>query len=411
MQTILIAVLAAATAAVIAWVIQELRNKNRTSALKEEQHDSELEHTQQVATLQARLSEQQNLQDFLENAKEQMGTTFQASASKALQNSSEQFLTLANQNMAKTIEEAKAEFNLRHQSFQDLVKPLADNYNKLDPKLDQIVQHSTQVASAADRLSSALNDNRRIGSWGEIQLRRIIELSGMTEYCDFSEQQTSSTGNERPDLTVHLPEDRAIVIDAKASTKAYLEAQQAENEQDASQALTRHAAAIRHQVDDLASKKYGQKVQGSLDFVIMFVPGDQFLSAALSANPDIIEYAIAHRVAIATPASLISLLWAVANGWQRHRMAQEAEVLLEIGNEMHKRLNTFMEHYSATGRRLTSLVDSYNASVQSFDSRLMPQARRFSDIIAKDEQALQAPLMVDKAPNSSRYAPALPESG
>lgn len=410
METIVAAILAAMAAAVITGAIQELRARSRISDVQQQNHDAEMQRTRTIATLEAQLREHQSIETIIAQAKEQMGDHFHSAASRALQTSSEQFLTLAEQNMGKTLEIARGEIQLRHDQFQAMVRPLTENYNRLDPRLEQLLNHSTQVATAADRLTNALNDNRQLGSWGEIQLRRIIELAGMTEYCDFSEQRTG-TGQERPDLTVHLPEHRTIVIDAKASTKAYLEAQETADTQEASLALSKHAAAMKTQVDDLATKQYGQKVKGSLDFVIMFVPGDQFLSAALTANPELIEYAIAKRVAIATPSSLISLLWAVANGWQRHRMAQEAESLLEIGQEMHKRLQTFIGHYETAGRRLTAAMDAYNASIQSFDARVMPQARRFSTIIAKDEESLQPPMPIEKVVNTSRHAAQLQEPG
>lgn len=404
MEIVIASALAALAAALIAWFTQELRGRSRTEKLASQHNAEQMEKIQQIASLEAKIQESQTAASIIDTAKEQMATSFQAAASNALRDNSNQFLTVAQENLGRTMEQAKGEFSLRHEQFQTLVKPLADSYAKLDPRLDEIVKHNTQVATAADRLSNALSDNRQVGTWGEVQLKRIIELAGMAQYCDFSEQQTSTVGNERPDLTVQLPDNRTIIIDAKASTKAYLEAQEAADEQAASQCLNRHAQAMRAQVDDLASKRYGQKVQGSLDFVVMFVPGDQFLSAALRANPQLIEYAMARRVAIATPASLISLLWAVANGWQRHQLAHEAEQLLEIGEEMHKRLQTFINHYDNVGKRISAVIDAYNASVQSFDSRVMPQARRFSQLIAKDEDSLKSPQKPDKALPTSRYA-------
>ena len=415
MDPLLIAAIAAVPSALIAATIQELRlrtslsrNREKTAAeaaqAQQSAHESELKYTQTIAGLEGEIKQHADVQTILDAAKLQMGESFQAAAATALKTSSENFLTIAQQNLGKTLETAKGEFQLRHEQFELMVKPLAENYNKLDPRLEQLSKYSTEVATAADRLANALQDNRQIGTWGEIQLRRIIEMAGMADYCDFTEQSTTAQGADRPDLTVRLPESRTVVIDAKASTKAYLEAREAPNEKASSEALARHAQAMKSQVDDLASKKYGEKVEGSLDFVILFVPGDQFLSAALSANPALVEYALTKRVAIATPASLVSLLWAIANGWQRYRIAEEAQTVLEIGAEMHKRLQTFMGHYDAVGKRLASAADAYNSSVQSFDSRVMPQARRFTALMTNDEDATKLPPPIEKTLNASRYA-------
>ena len=415
MDPLLIAAIAAVPSALIAATIQELRlrtslsrNRENTAAeaaqAQQTAHESELKYTQTIARLEGEIKQHADVQTIMDAAKLQMGESFQAAAATALKTSSENFLTIAQQNLGKTLETAKGEFQLRHEQFELMIKPLAENYNKLDPRLEQLSKYSTEVATAADRLANALQDNRQIGTWGEIQLRRIIEMAGMADYCDFTEQSTTAQGADRPDLTVRLPESRTVVIDAKASTKAYLEAREAPNEKASSEALARHAMAMKSQVDDLASKKYGEKVEGSLDFVILFVPGDQFLSAALSANPALVEYALTKRVAIATPASLVSLLWAIANGWQRYRIAEEAQTVLEIGAEMHKRLQTFMSHYDAVGKRLASAADAFNSSVQSFDSRVMPQARRFTALMTNDEDATKLPPPIEKTLNSSRYA-------
>ena len=307
---------------------------------------------------------------------------------------------------ARTLESAKGEFNQRHEQFQALVKPLAQNYEKLNPQIESLILQSQSLAAETGKLSNALTNNRQIGSWGEIQLRRVVELAGMTEHCDFVEQTTVNGSNDRPDLTVKLPEKRTVVVDAKASTAAYMEAQQTEDESASAEALRRHAGALRTQVDDLARKNYGAHVEGSLDFVVMFVPGDQFLAAALNANPSLVEYAMSKRVAIATPASLISLLWAVANGWQRFRIAENAETIRQAGEEMHQRMQTFIGHYQRVGRELRSAVDAYNSSVGSFDSRVFPQGRKFAQLVTDKEDDFPQPQAIEKVVSTSRYADA-----
>ena len=268
------------------------------------------------------------------------------------------------------------------------------------------MRQNRAITEATQGLRDALSDNRQVGAWGEIQLRRIIELANMVDYCDFSEQTTVDDGSGRPDVTVRLPESRVIVIDSKASTAAYMEAQEAEDESAAADALNRHAGALRSKVDDLARKDYGTKVAGSLPFVVMFVPGDQFLAAALQARNDLIEYAISKKVAIATPSSLIALLWAVANGWERQRFAENAEEIRKAGVEMHKRLLTFMKHYSDAGRQLGQAVQSFNSSINSFDSRLIPHVRRFAELRGQDSESYSAPPQIGEEPRSSRHVSA-----
>jgi DNA recombination protein RmuC len=213
---------------------------------------------------------------------------------------------------------------------------------------------------------------------------------------------------------VKLPEKRAVVVDAKASTAAYLEAHQVEDEAGRDEALRRHAGALRSQVDSLAGKNYGALVEGSLDFVVMFVPGDQFLAAALNANPNLIEYAMGKRVAIATPASLVSLLWAVANGWQRHRIAENAEAIRQAGEEMHQRMQRFINLYQNVGKELASAVKAFNDSVGSFDSRVVPQGRRFAQLVHDDEERFPQPQAIDETVSTSRYAeeltPGIPQN-
>ena len=381
------------------WLIQEFRAKARLARM-------ESDHRAEAAGLRGQLEQIDSANKILDTAKEQLSEVFQATAGRALQSNNELFMNVARENLGKTLESAKGEFNQRHEQFQALVKPLAQNYEKLNPQIESLILQSQSLAAETGKLSNALTNNRQIGSWGEIQLRRVVELAGMTEHCDFVEQTTVNGSNDRPDLTVKLPEKRTVVVDAKASTAAYMEAQQTGDESASAEALRRHAGALRTQVDDLARKNYGAHVEGSLDFVVMFVPGDQFLAAALNANPSLVEYAMSKRVAIATPASLISLLWAVANGWQRFRIAENAETIRQAGEEMHQRMQAFIGHYQRVGRELRSAVDAYNNSVGSFDSRVMPQGRRFAQLVTDKEDDFPQPQAIEKVVSTSRYADA-----
>ena len=351
-----------------AWLVQEFRWRQKNAELK------------------GQLQSQQTASDLIQAAKVELNTAFQASAGQALHANSEQFLKLAEQNFGKSQKE-----------FENLVKPLSEDYAKLNPNIESLMQQNISITAATQGLRDALSDSRQVGLWGEIQLRRIIELAGMTQYADFAEQQSLDGAGGRPDVMIKLPEGRAIVIDSKASTAAYLEAQEAATDDEAQQALLKHAGALRTKVDDLGKRDYGRNVEGSLDFTVMFVPGDQFLAAALSARNDLLEYAMSKRIAIATPSTLIALLWAVANGWDRHSLAQNVEAIRQAGTEMHNRLQAFMGHYRRVGEQLGRAAQSFNASVGSFDRNVMPQARRFEELpgVSPNPDLLPAPVDVE----------------
>ncbi len=351
-----------------AWLIQEFRWRQRN------------------AELRGQLQGQQTAADLIQTAKVELSTTFQATAGQALQANNEQFLALAEQNLGKS-----------QRTFEELVKPLSENYAKLNPNIESLMRQNVTITEATQELKDVLSNNPKVGSWGEIQLRKVIEAAEMVDYCDFAEQQSVDGSNERPDVTVKLPEGRAIVIDAKASTAAYLEAGEAEDEEQATAILTRHAGAMRTQIDNLAKKDYGNKVSGSLPFVVMFVPGDQFLAAALSVRNDLIQYAMSKRIAVATPSTLISLLWAVANGWEQRRFAQDVEQVRKAAVEMNSSLQAFMNHYRKVGEQLGRATKSFNDSIGSFDRNVMPKARRFEELpsVSANPDALPAPIEMD----------------
>lgn len=364
-------------------------------------------YEKEIAQLQSLQEQAKTTQQLLDIAKAQLGDQFKATATDVLQSSNRQFLELSEQNLGKTMAEAKSELDERHRQFQELIRPLAEDYDRLNPRIDQLMQETTRISAETNRLSAALTDNRQVGHWGEVQLRRVVELAGMTSYCDFEEQNTQNGQQDnpqiRPDLVVKLPEGRAIVVDAKASTQAYMEAAQTEDPQQANMAWTRHARALQRQVDELSRKDYGHLVQGSLDFVVMFIPGDQFLAAALRDNPGLVAYAMDKRVVIATPASLIAMLWAVNSGWQRFRLEEDAASIKVAGDEMYKRLQVFIRHYGKVGKELASAVKAYNASIGSFDQRLMPQGRRFAELVVGSNTDLAVPDPVDGTSRQSTY--------
>lgn len=381
---------------VASWLVRGALAKSEIISLQ-------AEHREEVANLKGKLQQTDDAQAILNAAKTQLSESFQATASKALQSNNEQFLQLAQQNLGKTLESAKSELSQRHVQFQELVKPLSESYGNLNPKIETLTDQMQSMTAETAKLSGALNDNRQVGRWGELQLRRVVELADMTDYCDFEEQASTPASKVRPDLIIKLPEQRAVVVDAKASTAAYLEAQQAEDEKAANNALLKHANALKRQVDELSGKNYGAEIEGSLNFIVMFVPGDQFLAAALSKNPELIEYAMGKQIAIATPASLIAMLWTIANGWQQLRFAENAKQIKDVGEEMHSRMMTFISRYHNVGRELNRTVKAFNMSIGSFDGRVVPQGRRFSELVIGDAEKFRVPETIDETPRTSRY--------
>ncbi len=404
MELIVAVVVGLVVGGAVCWLVRGARAKSRMARMEGDWVKERVALREENAGLKGQLEQRDSAEKILEMAKEQLKESFQATASQALQANNSQFMDLAQENLGKTLEAAKGDFKQRHEQFEALVKPLTQNYEKLNPQISLLAQRSDSLAAETNKLSSALTDNRQIGNWGEVQLRRVVELAGMQEYCDFAEQVSESGSQIRPDLTVRLPEKRTVVIDAKTSTVAYMEAQEADDREKRDNSLKRHASAMKTQVDELAKKDYGTKVEGSLGFVVMFVPGDQFLAAALNANPELIEYAMSKRIAIATPASLIALLWSVANGWQRHRIAESAEVILKEGVELHSRMMTFISRYQEVGNRLKRAVYAFNDSIGTFDSRVVPQARKFAQLTSNREDSFAEPQKIEDQTRISKYA-------
>ena len=344
---------------------------------------------------------------LLDAARERLSDTFKALSADALRQSNTQFLELARQTL-------EAQLGPRDAEIKGLLEPLQEAlgradahvrelerkreqaYGALDARLTELTSQSRELGRETGNLAAALRSSQTRGRWGEIALRRIVELAGMTEHCDFDEQvSVEGEGSRyRPDMIVRLPNHRDIVVDVKAPLDAYQDAVQAPTEDERKRALARHAQMVRRHMSQLADKAYARQFAQSADLVVMFIPGESFVAAAFEADGQLLVDAMKERVVVATPTTLFALLLAIAHGWQQQQIARNAEDVRKLGQEIYDRLGIFAEHVRAIGDGLGKAVDSYNDAVGSLERRVLPSARRFQalGVAARDEIAPLEPV-------------------
>lgn len=338
-----------------------------------------------------------------EQARIKLEDTFKALSSEALDRNSRVFQEQAKRGLEVVLETAKGEISSRHQAIDATLKPIPEllkNYqeqiraleNKRESAYGSLSEQLRELGSAQEKLSQetlglvgALRGHKVRGRWGELALHRVVELSGMTEHCDFTQQTTADGDSQlRPDMIVNLPGDRRIVVDVKTPMDAYLDAVEAEDEQVRKAAMERHARNVREHLKLLGRKEYWKQIEGSPELVVMFIPGESFFSAALEIDPELIEYGAQHRLIIASPTTLIALLRAVEFGWRQEQVAKSALEVSKIGKELYERLRTFAGHLTKLGTSLDRSVKNYNSAVGSLERSVLPAARRFPTLGAGD---------------------------
>ena len=403
--------------AAIVWLWQRGRNaasKERIRAAGEQlgKVDAELVSARaeiaRLATLDAQLSTQLSAEKA---AHERLTNEFKALAAEALRTNRQDFLDQARQAFAQLQQQSTGELEQRKQAIESLVKPLRESLEKVDGKIAEIEKTRAsaygalgeqlkslntaqlQLQTEAARLSTALRSTTYAGSWGEFQLRRVVEMADMLPYCDFGEQEVA--GGLRADLVVRLPGGRRIVVDAKTPLESYRLAADATDEATRAEKLVEHAQKIRVHIDSLGAKNYWDQFQPGPEFVVLFLPGDHFLTAALQADPGLMDRALGKRVLLATPTTLIALLKAAAYGWRQEAVSKNTEEISGLGRQLYDRIVTFTDNLARIGTGLDSAVKGYNLAVGSFEQTLLPGARRFAELGAKGGKELTAPEAVD----------------
>ena len=351
------------------------------------------------------LNEQKAL---LAQAREELAETFQALSGEALKQNNEAFLNLARNSFATLQAEAKGDLAQRQQAIDSLVKPLQDSLHRYDDQLRQLEQsrqaayggldqHLKLLAESQQRLQSetgnlvkALRAPAIRGQWGEITLKRVAELAGMVTHCDFFEQESVQVdgGCLRPDMVVQLPGGRQIIVDAKTVLTGYLDAHEASTEEQRLEGMRRHAAQVRSRMDELSLKAYWNQFAQAPEFVVLFLPGEQFLGAALEHDPRLIEDGFLRSVVIATPTTLMALLRAVAYGWRQERLTEHAEEAGRLGKDLYERMAVLSEHLNDVGQALGKSVLAYNKAVGSLETRILPAARRFKELGVSSEKEI-----------------------
>ncbi len=372
------------------------------------------------ADLKSQDAVQLERESAFEAATSRLAKAFADLSNQSLKSNSETFLRLAQENLKTQNEKAKHTLSEREKAIENLVKPIhealqasqkqitdlekarSEAYGGIKEQIEAMQVGQKSLAQETQNLVKALRRPEVRGRWGEMTLRRLVELAGMVKHCDFREQVHSVDDDQiiRPDMIVRMPEGREFVVDVKTPLDAYLEAVEADDDTQRQLHLQRHTSNIREHIRSLSSKAYWAQFAASPEFVIMFIPGDQFLSAAWNEDPDLIEYALSRQIILATPTSFVALLKAVAYGWRQLALADNASDIRELAEDLYSRLSTFVGHMNKLGRQLGSSVENYNRAVGSLERKVLPGARKFVELGVQAKKKMEKLETLDPVPRT-----------
>lgn len=412
---------ASSAEAIVIELRQQVQQKdseiNQIRSELDTEKQSKIEALTKLEAAQKSFEEQKALIDAM---KTEMTDTFNALSSAALKSSSEDFLRLASEHLGKVVADTKGKLGEHQAAMDGMIKPLYETlkryeeqirsieesrhkaYGSLEEQLRALALTHENLQRETSNLVSALRKPQVRGRWGEMQLRRVAELSGMSMHCDFTEQQSMDTekGRIRPDMIVHLPMEREIVVDSKVSLEAYLDAIAATTEDERKAKMEKHAQQVRSHMNKLASKEYWSQFKQSPEFVVLFIPGESFLSSALDMDNTIIEDGIEKRVIVATPTTFIALLRAIAYGWRQEQLTKNAQEISELGRQLYERMNILVQHFDSIGSNLEKAISAYNKAVGSMESRILPSVRRFKELGVTGADEIPVIEQIDQTPRN-----------
>jgi len=395
------------------WLVATYRQHKTISGLRDQNARLEVS-----LDMEKKLAEQ--IKQTQDAYQQEMTQKFSALSGEALKSNTESFLKLAQDKLQQFQAHAQKDMDHREKSVENMVKPIREALDKTEKQMRQMenerkqaygsltkhLEHMAQsqllLQSETRNLVQALRRPEVRGQWGEITLKRLAELAGMVEHCDFFEQEHTQTddGAIRPDMIVRLPAGREIVVDVKTPLDAYIGAVEAKDDEQREKELDRHLRNVKNRVRELASKSYWNQFKNSPDFVVLFIPGDQFLSSALERDHSLLEEALKNKVILATPTSLVALLRAVAYGWRQEALTENADKIRQLGEDLYKRLATFGDHLSKLGKHLGSSVESFNKTVGSLERQVVPGARKLHELGIHPHKQLDTPEPVEKSVRS-----------